>query len=143
MVATWGTGRPDYSMQAERTAVTTYRTEQEQMLTISSTINVTASGTQTLTIPAAETNYRNIIKSVSLNFDTNVLGKLDLVIGSFSNSTAFQDYGYQKIERVIPDGIAISSGVTGNITIWNLGDVASTANIIVSGITEKSISVII
>lgn len=141
MLESWGTGRPDYTMQTERTAITTYRTEQEQILFISSTINVLASGTQTLTISAPEPGYRYIIKNVNLNFDTNVLGKLDFVINaSFANSTILQDYGYQKIERTIPDGVAIASGVSSVVTIWNLGDVASTANIVVSGIKEKSIS---
>lgn len=143
MVETWGSGRPDYSMQAERTAVTTYRTEQEQSLFISSTINVTASGTRTLSITAPETGYRYVIKNLSLNFDSNVLAQLDFAVGSFTNSTLLQDYGYQKVDRTIPDGVAITSGVSSIATIWNLGDVASTANIIVSGVKEKSISVLV
>ena len=143
MVEIWGSGRPDYSMQAERTAVTTYRTEQEQSLFMSSTINVAASGTATLNITAPETNYRYVIKNISLNFDKNVLGQLDFVVGTSSNSTVLQDYGYQKVERFIPDGIAIASGILPTVTIWNRGDVASTANIIVSGVNEKSISVLV
>ena len=137
MVATWGTGKEDYSQIVEKSSALLFRADQAYTVIYSGTLILNYGESDSITISAPSIGYRKIIKIIKVSTKENQLIRMNFTSPTYE----FSEFSYISILRDLPEGIILEEGETATVTITHLGDatVTAEAHITVFGINEKII----
>lgn len=139
MVATWGTGKQDYSQIVEKASALLFRADQEYTVIYSGTLVLNYGDSDSITVTAPSPGYRKILKIIKVSTKENQMIRADFSSPSYK----FSEFSYISVLRDLPEGVILEEGETATVTVTHIGDsgVTAEAHITVFGVNEKIIGV--